>query len=71
MPRTRKWRSLGDHTVGYIRERFADVQVAFSLTPAKLKELWIIPLGFVLITGVSALVAWLLSKVFRLKKSQT
>jgi predicted permease len=46
-------------------------QVAFSLTPAKLKELWIIPLGFVLITGVSALVAWILSKVFRLKKSQT
>lgn len=48
-----------------------DDQVAFSLTPAKLKELWIIPLGFVLITGVSALVAWILSKVFRLKKSQT
>lgn len=33
--------------------------------------MWIIPLGFVLITGVSALVAWSLSKMFRLKKSQT
>lgn len=49
----------------------ADDQVAFSLTPAKLKELWIIPLGFVMITGMSALVAFILSKIFRLKKSQT
>ncbi|CAK9784257.1 auxin efflux carrier [Cutaneotrichosporon oleaginosum] len=46
-------------------------KVAFSLTPAKLKEMWIIPLSFVVITGVSALVAWVLSKVFKLKKSQT
>ncbi|OWZ66964.1 hypothetical protein AYX15_01874 [Cryptococcus neoformans] len=46
-------------------------KVAYSLTPAKLKELWIIPLGFILITGLSALVAWFLAKVFRLSKSQT
>nr|KIR86098.1 endoplasmic reticulum protein [Cryptococcus tetragattii IND107] len=46
-------------------------KVAYSLTPAKLKELWIIPLGFVLISGLSALVAWLLAKVFRLSRSQT
>ncbi|KAK4689781.1 auxin efflux carrier family protein, partial [Tremellales sp. Uapishka_1] len=45
-------------------------KVAFSLTPAKLKEMWIIPLGFVVVTGVSAAVAWALSKVFKLKRSQ-
>ncbi|KAL7423264.1 hypothetical protein Q5752_002564 [Cryptotrichosporon argae] len=45
-------------------------KVAFSLTPAKLKEMWIIPLGFVLVTGVSAAVAWALAKVLKLKKSQ-
>jgi predicted permease len=45
--------------------------VAFSLTPAKLKEMWIIPLGFVLITGLSALVAWVLARIFKLKRSQT
>jgi predicted permease len=33
--------------------------------------MWIIPLSFVVITGVSAAVAWFLSKVFKLKKSQT
>ncbi|TXT13478.1 hypothetical protein VHUM_00845 [Vanrija humicola] len=46
-------------------------KVAFSLTPSKLKEMWIIPLGFVLITGASAGVAWFLSKLFKLKRSQT
>ncbi|WVQ76735.1 hypothetical protein IAR50_006409 [Cryptococcus sp. DSM 104548] len=46
-------------------------KVAYSLTPAKLKELWIIPLGFVIITGISAGVAWILAKTFKLSKSQT
>ncbi|ODO03074.1 hypothetical protein I350_05919 [Cryptococcus amylolentus CBS 6273] len=45
-------------------------KVAYSLTPAKLKELWIIPLGFVIVTGVSAGVAWSLAKTFKLSKSQ-
>nr|XP_019047525.1 endoplasmic reticulum protein [Kwoniella bestiolae CBS 10118]OCF26455.1 endoplasmic reticulum protein [Kwoniella bestiolae CBS 10118] len=46
-------------------------KVAYSLTPAKLKEMWIIPLGFVVVTGLSAGVAWVLAKLFKLKKSQT
>ncbi|WWD21974.1 hypothetical protein CI109_106462 [Kwoniella shandongensis] len=46
-------------------------KVAYSLTPAKLKEMWIIPLGFVVVTGLSAAVAWVLSKAFKLKRSQT
>lgn len=62
-------------------------QVAYSLTPAKLKEMWIIPLGsvfrainaqhssddrrFVIVTALSAAVAWGLSRAFRLKRSQT
>jgi predicted permease len=45
-------------------------KVAFSLTPSKLKEMWIIPLGFVIVTVVSAAVAYGLGTVFRLKKSQ-
>ncbi|WVQ68916.1 uncharacterized protein L199_007125 [Kwoniella botswanensis] len=46
-------------------------KVAYSLTPSKLKEMWIIPLGFVVVTGLSAGVAWVLAKLFKLKKSQT
>ncbi|WVN88656.1 uncharacterized protein L203_103867 [Cryptococcus depauperatus CBS 7841] len=45
-------------------------KVAYSLTPAKLKELWIIPLGFVFITGLSAAVAYVLAKILRLSRSQ-
>ncbi|WVR04361.1 hypothetical protein IAU60_001362 [Kwoniella sp. DSM 27419] len=46
-------------------------KVAYSLTPAKLREMWIIPLGFVLVTGLSAVVAWVLARIFRLSRSQT
>ncbi|WWC59132.1 uncharacterized protein I303_101680 [Kwoniella dejecticola CBS 10117] len=46
-------------------------KVAYSLTPSKLKEMWIIPLGFVVVTGLSAGVAWVLAKMFKLRKSQT
>lgn len=45
-------------------------KVAFFLSPAKLKELWIIPIFFAVVTAFSALVAALLSRIFGLKKSQ-
>ncbi|CUA76789.1 putative transporter C5D6,04 [Schizosaccharomyces pombe 972h-] [Rhizoctonia solani] len=45
-------------------------KVAFSLSPEKLQELWIIPIFFVGITIVSSLVAWVLGTVFGLKRSQ-
>ncbi|KAJ1311361.1 hypothetical protein OPQ81_009854 [Rhizoctonia solani] len=45
-------------------------KVAFSLSPEKLQELWIIPIFFVGITIVSSLVAWILGTVFGLKRSQ-
>ncbi|KAG8733779.1 hypothetical protein FRC11_002553 [Ceratobasidium sp. 423] len=45
-------------------------KVAFSLSPEKLRELWIIPIFFVGITIVSSLVAWVLGTVFGLKRSQ-
>ncbi|KAI0918349.1 hypothetical protein AcV5_002356 [Taiwanofungus camphoratus] len=45
-------------------------KVAFFLSPAKLRELWIIPIFFVITTGVSMLVAYLLGWMLRLKKSQ-
>jgi auxin efflux carrier family protein len=38
--------------------------------PEKLRELWIIPIFFLLVTGVSLGVAWLLGNLFRLKPSQ-
>jgi hypothetical protein len=39
-------------------------------SPEKLRELWIIPIFFLLVTGVSLGVAWLLGNLFRLKPSQ-
>ncbi|KAJ7911463.1 membrane transport protein-domain-containing protein [Mycena leptocephala] len=45
-------------------------KVAFFLSPEKLKELWIIPIFFVLVTSVSMSVAFLLGWVFRVKRSQ-
>ncbi|KAG1763696.1 membrane transport protein-domain-containing protein [Suillus occidentalis] len=44
-------------------------KVAFFLSPAKLKELWIIPIFFMVVTIFSALVARVLSGMFGLKKS--
>ncbi|KAK4049111.1 hypothetical protein OIO90_005581 [Microbotryomycetes sp. JL221] len=45
-------------------------KVAFSLTPEKLADLYIIPIGFVGITAFSAGVAYVLGRVFRLKPNQ-
>lgn len=44
-------------------------KVAFFLSPAKLKELWVIPIFFIAVTVFSALVARVLSRIFGLKKS--
>lgn len=62
--------------------------MAFTLTPAKLAELWIVPVGyaiahtttgiilttllisFVIVSVVSALIAYLMGVVFRLSRSQ-
>ncbi|GAA6020954.1 hypothetical protein JCM11491_001561 [Sporobolomyces phaffii] len=43
---------------------------AFSLNPKMLAELWIIPVGFVFISTFSALVAYVLGRLFGLKKGQ-
>jgi len=45
-------------------------KVAFFLSPAKLRELWIIPIFFLLVTGVSLGAAWFLGNLFRLRPSQ-
>ncbi|POY75757.1 hypothetical protein BMF94_1167 [Rhodotorula taiwanensis] len=45
-------------------------KVAFSLTPDKLAELYIIPIGFVLISAFSASVAYAMGRVAGLKKGQ-
>ncbi|KAL5499077.1 hypothetical protein ACEPAH_1595 [Sanghuangporus vaninii] len=45
-------------------------KVAFSLTREKMRELWIIPIFFAILTVVSMITAYILGIVFRLKKSQ-
>ncbi|CAA7265021.1 unnamed protein product [Cyclocybe aegerita] len=45
-------------------------KVAFFLTPAKLKELWVIPIWFVIVTTASMSVGRVLGFVFGLKQSQ-
>ncbi|KAI0245674.1 auxin efflux carrier [Lactifluus subvellereus] len=45
-------------------------KVAFSLSLDKLKELWILPIFFMLLSCVSLAVAWLLAYVFRLSRPQ-
>ncbi|KAJ7116499.1 auxin efflux carrier [Mycena epipterygia] len=45
-------------------------KVAFFLSPEKLKELWIIPIFFVIVTSVSMSVSFLLGWIFRVKRSQ-
>ncbi|KAF8651408.1 hypothetical protein AX16_004801 [Volvariella volvacea WC 439] len=45
-------------------------KVAFFLTPAKIIELWVIPVSFVIMTVTSMAIAYALSSVFRLKNSQ-
>ena len=37
---------------------------------AKLRELWVIPIFFVIVTVVSMVVAYVLGLIFRLKRSQ-
>ncbi|KAI0787689.1 membrane transport protein-domain-containing protein, partial [Fomes fomentarius] len=45
-------------------------KVAFSLSPDKLRELWIIPIIFTITTVISMLVACFFATILRLKKSQ-
>ncbi|KAI0821874.1 membrane transport protein-domain-containing protein [Trametes gibbosa] len=45
-------------------------KVAFFLSPAKLRELWVIPIVFVVTTSVSMLVAYTLGVSLGLKRSQ-
>ncbi|KAH8832923.1 auxin efflux carrier [Flagelloscypha sp. PMI_526] len=45
-------------------------KVAFFLTPSKLKELWVIPIFFVVVTAISMGTAQVLGWALRLKRSQ-
>ncbi|GAA5987970.1 hypothetical protein JCM5350_007839 [Sporobolomyces pararoseus] len=45
-------------------------KIMFSLTPKTLVELWVVPVSFVIITCFSAAVAYILGRLFRLKKGQ-
>ncbi|KAF8312912.1 hypothetical protein DL93DRAFT_2059552, partial [Clavulina sp. PMI_390] len=45
-------------------------KVAFSLSPDKIRELWVIPVSFAVVTAVSGFVAYWLGKLLRLHRSQ-
>ncbi|KAL0067452.1 hypothetical protein AAF712_005439 [Marasmius tenuissimus] len=45
-------------------------KVAFFLSPEKLRELWVVPVFFVVVTVVSMATSYILGTIFRLKKSQ-
>ncbi|TRM64409.1 membrane transport protein-domain-containing protein [Schizophyllum amplum] len=45
-------------------------KVAFFLSPAKLRELWVIPIFFIIVTVVSMAVAYILGVILRIKRSQ-
>ncbi|KNZ47684.1 hypothetical protein VP01_621g1 [Puccinia sorghi] len=58
----------------YIRGVFTPAlmfsKVAFSLTPQMLAQLWVIPVGYLVLSGLSASVAWGLGKCFGLSKTR-
>lgn len=45
-------------------------KVAFSLTPQILCQLWTVPVGYLVLSGVSAAVAWGVAKCFRFSKTR-
>lgn len=45
-------------------------KVAFTLSPAKLADLWIVPVGFVILSAASAAIAFAMATLFRLSRSQ-
>ncbi|THH06131.1 hypothetical protein EW145_g4298 [Phellinidium pouzarii] len=45
-------------------------KVAFTLSPEKLRELWVVPVFFILVSGVSWSISNLLGRLFCLKASQ-
>ncbi|KAN0084016.1 Membrane transport domain containing protein [Tylopilus felleus] len=45
-------------------------KVAYFLSPAKLRQLWVIPIFFVVLSGISALIAHWLARACRLKRTQ-
>jgi len=63
-------RQLNSINVNFFTPCLLFSKVAFFLSPEKLRELWIIPIFFLLVTGTSLGVAWLLGNLFRLKPSQ-
>jgi len=63
-------RQLTRLNIGLFTPALVFGKVAFFLTPEKLAGLWVIPVSFVVITGVSFASAWSLGKMFRLSRLQ-
>ncbi|KAK0203358.1 auxin efflux carrier [Desarmillaria ectypa] len=70
VPLTLKMQQLNRLNVSLFTPALLFSKVAFFLSPEKLRELWIIPLFFVIVTLASMSVAFVLGWIFRLKKSQ-
>ncbi|KAJ7158986.1 auxin efflux carrier [Mycena crocata] len=56
--------------IGFFTPSLLFSKVAFFLSPEKLKELWVIPIFFVIVTLVSMTVSVSLSSVFRVTRTQ-
>ncbi|KAI5989585.1 membrane transport protein-domain-containing protein [Pisolithus albus] len=63
-------RALNNINISLFTPALLFSKVAFFLTLEKLRELWVIPLFFLLISGLSGLIANVFAHVCRLKRSQ-
>ncbi|KAI0035793.1 membrane transport protein-domain-containing protein [Vararia minispora EC-137] len=63
-------RALNRFNIALFTPSLIASKVAFTLSPAKFKELWIVPLFFCVLTIVSAAVAWAMAAMLKLKKTQ-
>lgn len=64
--------TLNQINVAFFTPALMFSKVAFSLTIDKLAELYIVPIGFIITTAVSALIAHLLARtIFRLRTSES
>ncbi|POW08960.1 hypothetical protein PSHT_09346 [Puccinia striiformis] len=62
--------TLNKINVSFFTPAFDVQQSCLQLTSEKLADLYVVPLSFVIITLTSCLVAWLLSKLFRLERAE-
>lgn len=63
-------RQMNRVNVGVFTPALMFGKVAFSLTPQMLAQLWVIPVGYLVLSGLSASVAWGFGKCFGLSRTR-